>query len=157
MASIYKTENGSAILIVVLVMSVLLLCCIGFWHSSALLQNISIKVLEYEQKYSATQGALNCAISFCAENFDQLIEEGEKNHEIFDIGIDKWLISKSVEYSCRIYIQPNNQSIALTSVLCDFSELKSKKIFEISCNMQKLKHSINGKKYYIQNWSVSEK
>jgi hypothetical protein len=76
MALLFKNnhKSGSAILIVVLVMSVLSICCITFWQKSLLFYDISIKRLEYEQKYRAAACALEYATWLCSKNFDKFIK-----------------------------------------------------------------------------------
>ena len=112
----FKKNNntGSAILIVVFLMSVLSICCMIFWQKSILFYNISIKRLEYEQKYRAASCGLEYAISVCAKNQD--------DQNSYFMETEEFEISDNIKYKCKIYINKNGEKVLnLRSVLCIIS------------------------------------
>ncbi|MFC1842297.1 hypothetical protein ACFLYU_01430 [Candidatus Dependentiae bacterium] len=151
-----NNKNGSAILIVIVVVSVLSICTVLFWQSGTLFQDISFKRLVYEQKYRAAQGGLDYAVEICAKHFDAFITEGKKRKDqnvhnlhnagvqelepVFEIETDPWKISKCIKYTCKIYIKPDGDILHIKSVLLDSNANNANKtVFALSCNLLKQK------------------
>jgi len=151
----YETKSGYTILIVVLVMSVLSLCCLGFWHSTALRQDMSFEILAHEQKLQVAKCGLDCGVAFCKKNFDKLIEAHKKNKDIFSIKTDMQKLSENLACYCNINIRSNNNSLHVESILCNSQD---KELLAINCDVfQLIKGQSKNKTYYVQNWSLSVK
>lgn len=185
MAFLFKKNNniGSTVLIVVLVMSVLSICCMTFWQKSILFFDASIKRLEYEKKYRAASCGLEYAISVCANNrnlfdfiardisnsssvgtFDRDIEAktiGKSDQNSYFMETEEFEISENIKYKCKIYISKNGEKVLnLRSVLLDMLD---KKVFEVSCDLLKKEPSDsteiknkNIKNLIINNWKVCD-
>jgi len=157
--------EGSAILLVMLFMTFLSLCSITFWYSSSLLHDVSLKRLEYEQKYRAAQGGLNYAIDFCSKHFDELVDLCKKENKTFELETSPWNISENISgknsgniaYNCNISISSSHNYLHIRSLLFDS---KKNNIFEITCNLCANKcanKSNTSKSKIIKNWSIGEK
>lgn len=64
-----KAQQGSVVLMVVLLMSILLVLCSSMWRTTAYVIDIVVKKQEYMQNKWATRGLLNCGIIACQKDF----------------------------------------------------------------------------------------
>jgi len=132
-----KHSNGSAILIVILFMSVLSIFCISLWQSSSLFHDISLQRLAYEQKYRAAQGGLNYAIAFCRKNFDDILKACKERGQTYQIELEPWKIAKHIVYKNEVEIESVESvenALQIKSTLFDGSK---KNIFTVSCHLSK--------------------
>jgi len=155
----YITTQGSALLLVILVMSVLSLLCITFWQSSITVYDISLVKLAYEKKYRAAACGLDYAIDFCTKHFDALCKYKKQNPYSntltlsFEIGQTEG-IEKSV---CSVAIVPKGSSpkdakIHITSQLLTPQHNSShKKLFQLSCDIVQVTEHAHTM-FAIQNW-----
>jgi len=147
---INKVKSGSALLLVIIAMSVLSLVCITYWQSSALFYDVSLAKLAYEKKYSATLCGLNYAIDFCSKNFDKIIEPIElskQDNKTYEISFE---IEKNKN---KIFITPKQNGLHISSLLLTS---QNKKIFELSCDLLQIKEDKKAKKIIIQNWKYGD-
>jgi len=148
-----KSRDGSVLLLLVLVVSVLSLFCLTAWHSSTLFHDISLVRLVYEQKFRAAQAGLNYGVHICKKQFDQLYALCTENNQDFFIELAPFKISKNIIYTCKINISAGDSenSLSLQSILCEKEE---KKCFELFCTI--LKVTKKDKKLVIKNWNIGD-
>lgn len=144
-----KDCEGSALLVVILFMSILSFFCFSFWYNSLLLHDLSLKYLEYEQKYRVAQGGLSYAINICKKNFDLIIKECKTDNQHYQLEIQPCSISENIAYKNNIDITSLDNVLHIRSVV---SNTDQKNIFCISCNLQNIE-----KRFFIKNWRVHEK
>lgn len=65
-------KDGSAMLVVMIVLSTILICLLNFWQSNVFFENTSFERVEYEQKYRAAESVALYGINFCKKNFDKI-------------------------------------------------------------------------------------
>ena len=58
-------QHGSAVLLVVLVMSSLALVALSAWRSMIFLHDIVLKKQQYEQRFRTAEAALNYGVAYC--------------------------------------------------------------------------------------------
>ena len=164
----FNTKNGSAILIVVLIMSVLSFCCLTFWQNSSLFNDISLKRVEYEQKYRLAECGLEYAVAVCSNNFDALVDGenvGGESQEVvavndhFEIETDFFKFSENIGYKCKIYIDKDgSKALKMRSVILDSA---GQRVFEISCSLHEFQkkgpNNKNIKSFEIKNWQICDK
>jgi len=152
-------KKGSALLLVILITSAIVICSTIVWQGTAFLSDLVLKRQEYEQKYRFTEGVLNYGIAFCKCNYDAIQKAVTKGEKTFTITLEADKISPHQIYMGKIYVEVQDKSIELKAVLVD----NAKEIFSVGCNLSKqqvLKNSVQKKydtKFLVQNFVVLPK
>jgi len=151
--------QGSALLMVVLVTSAIVICTTIVWQGSAFLSDLVLKRQEYEQKYRCAEGVLNYGIAFCKCNYDVIKKAAAKGEKSFTLTFDTFKISPHQTYAGKMCVEMQDKSIQLKAVLLD----NAKEVFSIGCSVspyQLLKSSPEKKhdtKFLVQNFTIHPK
>jgi len=81
-------QYGSALVIILLVMTIVLLYTASIWRTTCLVHEVALANQEYEQLYWANVGLMHWAQTLCKHNFESfLLLCKDKSQELI---IDKW-------------------------------------------------------------------
>ena len=145
---IARRRPGSAVLIVVLVLSVIMLSTFNLWRQTALNMDMVLKRQTWEQKHRIVEGVLHYGIAFCKNNFKTL---GKKKIELH---VSTWQLKGHPTYVGNLLITPQDTTISLHASLIT----KQRSVFVMSCSLERkkvAKGSMNEKKIFvIHDWKV---
>jgi len=147
-----RCRSGSAVLIVVLVLSVIMLSCINLWRHTALNMDMVLKRQEREQKYRITEGVLHYGIGLCKNQFKKIGKRGKKKK--IELQVGTWRLKSHPPYVGKLIITPDDNTIHLKAFLMD----KKSSVFAMSCSLKRktaAKESVSKSDVFvIHNWKV---
>jgi len=145
-----RCRSGSAVLIVVLVLSMIMLSCFNLWRHTALNMDMVLKRQEREQKYRITEGVLYYGISLCKDQFKTI---GKRKKKI-ELPVGTWRLKSHPPYVGKLIITPHDKTIHLKAFLIE----KKSSVFAMSCSLERktaAKGSVSKKDVFvIHNWKV---
>jgi len=157
-----RCRSGSAVLIVVLTLSMIMLSCFNLWRHTALNMDMVLKRQEREQKYRITEGVLHYGIALCKNHFKK-IDKRHKKKKI-ELRVGMWRLKGHPPYGGKLIITPHENMTHLEAslrVLRSFSEkgmAKNSSVFAMSCSLERktaAKGSVTKKDIFvIHNWKV---
>lgn len=143
-----RCRPGSAVLIVVLVLSVIMLSTFNLWRQTALTMDMVLKRQTWEQKYRVVEGVLHYGVAFCKNHFETI---GKKKIEL---SVGTWQLKGHPPYVGNLLITPQDAIISLRASLVT----NKRAVFVMSCSLERkkvAKGSINKKKIFvIHDWKV---
>ena len=146
-------SEGSAILIVMLFMSMLSIFCLSFWQSSALFHDISLQRLTYEQRYRVAEGGINNTLVFCRKHFGEIVQACRQTGKTYHIEMGLCKLAKNIVYKNTISVSCFSGALHVQSVLHDQN---NKDLFCVSCDL--IKSIENDKKeiFFVKHWNIGE-
>ena len=81
-------KNGSALVTILLVMTIVLLYTASIWRATCLVHEVALANQEYEQLYWANVGLMHWAQALCKHNFESLLLLCKDRSQ--ELIIDKW-------------------------------------------------------------------
>ncbi len=148
-------QQGSAILIVVLVMSALSLFSLTVWRNTIFLHDIVLKKQEYERNFRATEAALNMGIALCKkypkrffilQNLDP-----KASTKPFSAVIAPWLSIKDQKATIQIY--PDHKAVLIRAQLIK----GDKQIFGLRCAVELAGLKKKKQLVEVKNWAFDAK
>ena len=142
-----KMKKGSALLLVILVMSMVLLYSATVWRSASLVHALAVARQDYEQRSWLHHALMTWALAVCKENFDQMLNHLQ--HGPKEITIKKWPPCAQKSYQGLVKLEKrSDDEIALEAQLKSAKKNKS-----ITCLLQhKKKESGDGDTFEIREW-----
>lgn len=142
-----KTNRGSAVIIILLVVAGLTLWCSSLWRSVTLAHDLAIKKQEFEQQYQCTQGIMRYAIACATLNYELLTDSlAAQQNLLIDCGA--WQYPPTPLHSwytaIRYYKKHNSADIIAQALLRDNQQ--------VLCTVQCTLHAIE-----LQENSTDEK
>jgi len=145
-----STQKGSAILIVILVMSAVTIICINIWRATVLTADFSYKRQAREQKFQIAQGVLNYGIALCKDRF-KILEQHTTKGEAIELDVGSWKIDDHISYKGKLVVVPKGNSVHLQASIIEGSSCG----FSLGCQLhQKTVGSGKDAVHYFQisNW-----
>ena len=72
-----KGQNGSALITIILILSVLVIVATNVLRSTVFAQDIALERQKYEQEYQALRGLMNYTLELSKENFDDFLKKAD--------------------------------------------------------------------------------
>lgn len=138
-----KQTNGSATLLVLLVLSAIIFGLFNLFKSTALTLDLALARQEREQKTRMTHGILNYGIDLCSKNFTFL--ENNKNKLTLEVGT--WHTEGLPPYTGQLDIAAQGKTIHLHASLLH----EQKSVYCMSCNLKR-KEKGDDHVFVIHNW-----
>lgn len=101
------SRAGSAVLIVLIVMSAVSICCFNIWRTITLEVDLTLKSVERELKYKMVEGVLNYSNALCMQRYKSLKILKNEGISSLDLTICKWVVADKA-YEGRINLQIND-------------------------------------------------
>ncbi len=120
---------GSALITVILVLTVLVILATNVLRSTIFAQNIAIERQRHECNYQLTHGLMNYAIELCKENFDTLLEKAQKKP--YELQVSNWPDGATL---CTGNVIIENKNGALNIIA---TKKSTKKALALACRMHK--------------------
>jgi len=108
--NIQHTRNGSALVIVMLLMTVIMVCIANTWHTTFYATDIARKRQCCEQRLRATEGLINYAVALCKDNWQELVTQKAQEGTLSTV---QWPCGDGQLYAGTVTIKLNNKSEAL--------------------------------------------
>lgn len=151
-----KNLDGSALLVVLIIMALLTAWAGYQWRSIAYLADIAFKKQEYYQHYYETLGVLHVAQLFIQENEDQLKKIVHARKPLIIPFVIPTIHPGQKESSLLLYVTKKDDSFHLISTYGN----KSDYTCSMHCSIAQQKESDNIEqraRYTIYNWSSTIK
>ena len=143
-----QCRPGSAVLIVVLVLSVIMLSTFNLWRQTALTMDMILKRQTWEQKHRIVEGVLHYGIAFCKNHFETIDKKKIELH------VGTWQLKGHPLYVGNLLITPHDATISLRASLIT----NKRSVFVMSCSLERrkvVKEGMNKKKFFvIHDWKV---
>jgi len=148
-----NSRPGSAILIVVLVMSALLFFCFNLFQSTVLTVDVVLKRQEREQKARIAQGILNYGITLCTSRFEQFEKKAKNKKESWDFSVGTWKLEDFGGYGGHLNVAWKDDALHLTATLLEEADACA---FGTGCVVErKMKQDEEKEKQYfvVRDWT----
>lgn len=142
-----ECRQGSAILIVVLIMSALLLSCLNLFKSTTLTVDLVLKRQEREQKSRATQGVLNYGVDLCSKRFSLFEGQARDGKTSWTFSVGTWDIRGLGKYDGQLCVTWKEGVLLLNATLLE----KKSCAFGIGCELERKKKG-DGFIFCVKNW-----
>lgn len=109
-------KSGSAVLAILLIMSIVLICTKNILRSASYLIDIVQKRERHEQQYRATEALLHYGIAWYHQHHDKL-NQTDKNNQQQSYTFDPWLPDLLPDYSGTIIIQSTGTGATVQAIL----------------------------------------
>jgi len=153
MRRIESTKSGSAILMVVLVMSAVIVVCLNMWRATALTTDLVFKRQEREQKFRIAEGVLHYGIALCKERFESLKKLAKAGQELVELDVGRWTVAGHSSYQGKLEVLLKGDTVQLNASII----AESACAFGIGCQLQQ-KTAGSGKDsvayFVISNWKL---
>ena len=148
-----NTKSGSAILIVVLVMSAVMIVCLNMWRATALTTDLACKRQEREQRFRIAEGVLNYGIALCKERFESLKILAKAGEKTIELDVGKWEVKGQPPYNGRLEVLLKGKTVQLTASII----AEATCAFAVGCNLEqktigKGKNAVNY--FQVSNWKL---
>ncbi len=144
---------GSALIVVMLITSVLLICMINIIRSSTYMHDIALKRQRYEQQYRLTEVLLDYGVIWCKRYGEVASFDSQGTVSLV---FDSWLSDVMPGYNAKLIIKKIKDDYALDAHLIKNNNL----LLILSCTLKAPKEkTIQSKnqtqKIVLQNWKIS--
>jgi len=147
------TKSGSAILLVLLVMSAIIFCGFNLFQSTILTTELVLLRQEREQLMRVTEGVLNYGISFCTNQFDFLAAQAKNKTKNWVFEVGRWKLNGETVFIGHLSVALEDQTVKLIASL--FSEKAC--IFRMECDIERKTKKEKTKEirfFEVQNWKT---
>ena len=144
---------GSALIVVMLITSILLICMINIMRSSTYMHDIALKRQRYEQQYRLTEVLLDYGIIWCKQygkvaSFD--------SQDTVSLTFDSWLSDMIPGYNAKLIVKKIKDNYTLDAHLIKDDNV----LIILSCTLKvPKKEGVQSKnkapKIVLENWKVS--
>ena len=144
---------GSALIVVMLITSVLLICMINIIRSSTYMHDIALKRQRYEQQYRLIEVLLDYGVTWCKRYGEVASFDSQGTVSLV---FDSWLSDVMPGYNAKLIIKKIKDDYALDAHLIKNNNL----LLILSCTLkapkEKTTQSKNQtQKIVLQNWKIS--
>lgn len=144
---------GSALIVVMLITSVLLICMINIIRSSTYMHDIALKRQRYEQQYRLTEVLLDYGVIWCKRYGEVASFDSQGTVSLV---FDSWLSDVMPGYNAKLIIKKIKDDYALDAHLIKNNNV----LLILSCTLKAPKEkTIQSKsqtqKIVLQNWKIS--
>lgn len=139
--------RGSALLLVITIMSALIMVCVTCWRATTYSNNLAYERGTYEQRAYANRALLDYAIAYAQEQFDSL----NLDNSVREYTVNTWPPDKG-EYAARIIFK----RVDATMLMIHSELLHAKKIVHIlECHVCRQLDEQDYIFYSIKNWGTT--
>lgn len=124
-------QSGSALLIIILVLSAVAAWCLAMLKSVSLNMDMALKRQEHEQIYRITEGVMRYGMWLCKTRFAQLTAHAAEQPE-YDFDIGSWKLEGGASYSGRLQCTVNGEMVDLVARVYD---AKKNNVGTIKCQL----------------------
>ena len=144
---------GSALIVVMLITSVLLICMINIIRSSTYMHDIALKRQRYDQQYHLTEVLLDYGIIWCKQ-YGEIASFDSQN--TVSLTFDSWLSDMMSGYNAKLIIKKIKDGYTLNAHLIKDDNV----LIILSCTLkipkQKAIQSKNQtSRVVLENWKIS--
>lgn len=150
---IKQNRPGSAVLVVVLVMSAAVLWCLNTLKSFSLSMEMALKRQEREQKYRMAEGVLQYGIWLCKNRFTTLERLAKQGTTTFVLDVGTWKLEELPAYRGRLDVAVKGEVVDMKVVLLEGDAC----VFGMECQLERIrvKQQKKEKKLFIvRNWKT---
>lgn len=125
------TRTGSAVLIVILVLSAVALWCLTMMKTVSLNTEMALKRQEREQRYRMAHGVMHYGLWLCKQRF-AVLQERASEHPAYDFDVGTWKLENALAYTGKLHLGVHDNVIDLQARLYD---TKQQPVFSITCEL----------------------
>lgn len=148
-----QNRPGSAVLVVVLVMSAAVLWCLNALKSFSLTMEMALKRQEREQKYRMTEGVLQYGLWLCKNRFATLEQLEKKGETTFVLDVGTWKLEGLPAYKGRLDVVVHGQMVDLKASLLE----RDACAFGMECQLEVIttkEQKKEKKQFIVRNWKT---
>lgn len=112
-----KAGQGSALFMVLILMSVAMVCMTNLWRSTTYAQDLALKRQEVVLQQYLLESALVYAAYFVEENFDELQRQRKEGVAEIILVCDEWHRDKVKVYGVRMKLTVHSEQVDVAAVL----------------------------------------
>ena len=142
-----KQTDGSATLIVLLVLSAIIFGLFNLFKSTALTVDLALTRQEREQKARMTHGVLNYGIDLYSKRFSSLIKNGSDGKNKMTLEVGTWKLEGHPPYTGQLDIALQGKTVQLQASLLH----EQKSVYRMSCNLKR-KEKGGKQMFVVSNW-----
>lgn len=147
-------QQGSAVLIVVLVLSALTVWCLNTLQTISFSTQAACVRQEREQLYCIAQGVMRYGVWLCSQRFATIAERAAAGTTSFDCPVGTWkIVERGPVLTGKIHGEFNNKTVALRAMVFDAAQ---KEVFAVSCTLVLTQESDQGQSqpvFCIRHWN----
>ncbi len=154
-----STQPGSAILIIVLVLTAVAAWCLTTIKSASLSMEMALKRQEREQLYRMTEGVMRYGLWLCTQRFTTLSDRAAAGVTSIDLDVGTWKLEGAPTYTGKLYCAldeiKKDRAVGLTAFLHDAAQ---KPVFTITCQLAVQQEGAKGQEqvvFVIRHWSAN--
>ncbi len=153
----HHLKQGSSVLLVLLLTTVLIIWSTSLWRNTTHMMDIVHKRYQYEQLFRVAESLLNYGIVWCREHVNDLLlddKEKKKDH-IIDVGL--WPPGMHEQYEGTLQINVKNMCINLCAKLRNDNRV----IYAMHCTLEAITKRVGKDNKHqatmikIRDWSIN--
>ena len=133
-----KGQNGSALITIILILSVLVIVATNVLRSTVFAQDIALERQKYEQEYQGLRGMMNYALELSKENFDDFLKKADG--KVYNVQMNNRTGNNGV-----IAMQVNKNELHI-----EVTKEHKKSGHTLQCTLCK-----KGGHFFIGNWKIT--
>lgn len=137
-------REGSTLLMVIMITSIVAVCAINMWRSSWYATDLARTRVLYEQQWRAAEGLLNYGISVAHKNYEGLKERARLQEYTTELHVTQWPAGDGNMYDGVIGFVVDKDRVQIRSALCTHA----KELCVVQCALHK-----EGAAFVITDWS----
>lgn len=143
-------KNGSCLLMLVIISSVVLIYYTNSWYSTSLIESLSYKKYKYEKKFRLAESLYKYGLMICINNINILINQNNKSINIYN---SAWPPNSSDYFGNFKIILIENDKIKIEVMLIEKS---SNDIFKITSTLlvEELQENTKSKKKNLKKFTI---
>jgi len=143
---------GSAILIVLLVMSAIIFCGFNLFKSTILTTELVLLRQEREQHMRVAEGVLNYGINLCTNRFASFVRQAKaEKTEKWDFAVGRWKLRDAIVLNGNLQIILKGETAKLSTSIC----FEGAFVFGMECDVERKKDKKKNKYFYVvRNWAT---
>ncbi len=144
---------GSALIVVMLITSILLICMINIIRSSTYMHDIALKRQRYEQQYRLTEVLLDYGVTWCKQYGEVVSFDFQ---DTVSLTFDSWLSDMMPGYNAKLIVKKSKDNYALDAHLIKDDNV----LIILSCTLKISKKEVTQSKnqepkIVLENWKIS--
>jgi len=112
-----KMQSGSALLLVMVVTTALMVCVTNVWYTASLASDAALERQHAEQHLQATQGLLTYAVALCADNARVLCDPKRQSRDTTTFSLPQWPCGDGQAYTGHIISEAYKGTVTITAHL----------------------------------------
>lgn len=161
-----KFKDGSSLLLVLLITSILSFLALGLWYKSSLYVDLVLQEEQYYKNFYLVESFLDYGIQYAKENFNEFINSKDlpENPIVFTLNLAETLDSHFKNLLIEINIKRLKEKDKIENKLFICALLKdinrSHQIFKLSCKLLKVETKNGSEKnkrqaeFFVENFTV---